>query len=455
MQLFGFDVTEKTSPTNWLKIGIPAAAILLAGVVVYFWFATQNDTTATLPDPIEAVADVDVGTKAPAAPLSVEAPEIAESTVPNVEITDAPEVPVVPQIAPPTFDVVRIEPDGTALIAGSASHLGRVSVLLDGQVVGESDVDSSGKFVVFAFIKPKIAPRSLQLALAPKTSDETVLSDDTVLVAAMAPQPAPIEIQAPEISDSPTLDVAETSAPEAVEDVTSPTVLLANEDGVKVLDPGGSGPPLAVVSLDSIAYDTLGEVELGGRATGEGFVRVYIDNSIVSTVPVDDSGFWTSDLPNVDKGIYVLRVDEVDLVGDVVSRVETPFKREDPEELKEFTTQSSAPEPKVVEPSQPLAEPEIVAQTEVAAPAAVEQDQSPVATLAEEGAVSAPEIAKIEEPSTLAVFSVQTVQPGATLWAIAEKKYGSGTFYLKVFEANKDRIRDPDLIYPGQVFAVP
>jgi nucleoid-associated protein YgaU len=51
--------------------------------------------------------------------------------------------------------------------------------------------------------------------------------------------------------------------------------------------------------------------------------------------------------------------------------------------------------------------------------------------------------------------ATRTVQPGATLWAIAEERYGSGILYLKVFEANRDRIRDPDLIYPGQVFTVP
>ncbi len=50
---------------------------------------------------------------------------------------------------------------------------------------------------------------------------------------------------------------------------------------------------------------------------------------------------------------------------------------------------------------------------------------------------------------------IVTVQPGATLWAIARDRYGEGQLYLQVFEANKDKIRDPNLIYPGQVFTVP
>ena len=48
-----------------------------------------------------------------------------------------------------------------------------------------------------------------------------------------------------------------------------------------------------------------------------------------------------------------------------------------------------------------------------------------------------------------------TVQPGFTLWAIARENYGDGVQYVQVFEANRDRIRDPDLIYPGQIFEVP
>jgi len=48
-----------------------------------------------------------------------------------------------------------------------------------------------------------------------------------------------------------------------------------------------------------------------------------------------------------------------------------------------------------------------------------------------------------------------TVQPGFTLWRIARENFGHGIMYVQVFEANRDKIRDPDLIYPGQVFTIP
>jgi nucleoid-associated protein YgaU len=47
------------------------------------------------------------------------------------------------------------------------------------------------------------------------------------------------------------------------------------------------------------------------------------------------------------------------------------------------------------------------------------------------------------------------VQPGNSLWRIARRAYGSGFQYTVIYEANADQIRDPDLIYPGQIFAVP
>ena len=47
------------------------------------------------------------------------------------------------------------------------------------------------------------------------------------------------------------------------------------------------------------------------------------------------------------------------------------------------------------------------------------------------------------------------VQPGNSLWRLARRAYGKGTHYTTIFQANKDQIKDPDLIFPGQVFAMP
>ncbi len=51
--------------------------------------------------------------------------------------------------------------------------------------------------------------------------------------------------------------------------------------------------------------------------------------------------------------------------------------------------------------------------------------------------------------------AVVFVQPGNSLWRIARRTYGRGIRYSVIYEANREQIRDPSLIYPGQVFMVP
>lgn len=47
------------------------------------------------------------------------------------------------------------------------------------------------------------------------------------------------------------------------------------------------------------------------------------------------------------------------------------------------------------------------------------------------------------------------VQSGDSLYAIAKKYYGNGNQYTKIADANKDKVKNPALIYPGQKLAIP
>ena len=71
-------------------------------------------------------------------------------------------------------------------------------------------------------------------------------------------------------------------------------------------------------------------------------------------------------------------------------------------------------------------------------------------------------IARVELPFSrstpvieLSAGSTVIVQPGNSLWRIARRTLGRGMAFTTIFEANSDQIRDPDLIYPGQIFTVP
>lgn len=56
------------------------------------------------------------------------------------------------------------------------------------------------------------------------------------------------------------------------------------------------------------------------------------------------------------------------------------------------------------------------------------------------------------QPSTGGTY---TVVSGDSLWKIAKKYYGNGSQYTKIFDANRDKISNPSLIYPGQVLVIP
>ena len=47
------------------------------------------------------------------------------------------------------------------------------------------------------------------------------------------------------------------------------------------------------------------------------------------------------------------------------------------------------------------------------------------------------------------------IRKGDTLWEISRRTYGEGQRYTVIYLANGDQIRDPDLIYPAQVFRLP
>jgi len=73
---------------------------------------------------------------------------------------------------------------------------------------------------------------------------------------------------------------------------------------------------------------------------------------------------------------------------------------------------------------------------------------------AEATAVLQEETAQPENPAVTET-KTHTVVSGDTLWGIAKKYYGNGSLYTKIYEANSGTIKNPNLIYPGQVLTIP
>lgn len=72
-----------------------------------------------------------------------------------------------------------------------------------------------------------------------------------------------------------------------------------------------------------------------------------------------------------------------------------------------------------------------------------------------EGPESAEAAESAEVEATRGEARTYTVLSGDTLWKIAERVYGNGSQYMKIFEANTDLLESPDRIFPGQELKIP
>lgn len=267
------------------------------------------------------------------------------------------------------------------------------------EVPGTGQVEQNAEALT---AKTETGGNGAAMADAPKAQAPAEVAEDGMAVTQTGTEAATV------VAGGATTSPAEVAA-EAVTEVPAkaPAVLLSDADGVRVVQPAAPADTapevMSSVAIDAISYSSSGEVRIAGRGRSNGFVRVYLDNRAITSSRISDAGLWAADLPDIDTGVYALRVDEVDAAGKVTSRVETPFKREARQQVAEAQQSQTAQAP---------------------------------------------------EQAARAV-RVVTVQPGFTLWAIARDRYGEGLMYVRVYEANRDKIRDPDLIYPGQVFTVP
>ena len=61
----------------------------------------------------------------------------------------------------------------------------------------------------------------------------------------------------------------------------------------------------------------------------------------------------------------------------------------------------------------------------------------------------------VDAPKSEETVEYYVIESGDTLWAIASKHLGNGSRYPEIFEANREVIQDPDLIFPGQKIRIP
>ena len=257
----------------------------------------------------------------------------------------------------PSFDIVRLEPNGDLVVAGRAGAKAIVTLIMDGKDWDKASTDETGQFAM--------TPKSLsqgphQLSLVAKMPDGKEYKSTQVVALDVPARGGQV--------------VAALISPDQPAKSLLPTQAIA-------LPPGQRAP--VVITL--VETQPNGTFYTSGRATTGALVRLYLNDSFVAQGGTSATGEWSfAIVKGLTQGQYRVRID--------------------------YTMPAAA-------------------DTASASPRA-----------------AAVQVAEVQST---------TVKRGDNLWNISSKFYGEGLRYTVIYQANSGQIRDPNLIYPGQVFVVP
>ncbi|WP_338822263.1 LysM peptidoglycan-binding domain-containing protein [Bradyrhizobium septentrionale] len=297
--------------------------------------------------------------------------------------------------AVPEFDVVSIEPTGETVVAGRAAPGATVELLRNGEVHDRIVADASGQFVM---VPRPLPPGNYDLTLRITRDGKQVTSKQSVAVA---------------------LEAAARERPMVA--------LMAPDKPIRVLSqPAAAAPGAGKVAVEAVETEPGGKLRVSGQAAPGATVRLYLNDSLITSATADEAGHLSVTInKGVTAGDYRIRLDDVDPgSGKVRARAEVPFN------VPETTATASIPVPGT---SSSRAD---VSATQLAA-------ATTTATVSSPSAVIVPKI------------TTTTVVRGDSLWRISQRALGAGQRYAVIYRANQQQIRNPNLIYPGQVFVLP
>ena len=315
----------------------------------------------------------------------------------------------------PSFDIVRVGRDGRAVVAGRAAPGAEVELRAGDRVLDRVRASRSGDWV--ATPAEPLEPGGQELTLAARNGEgaPVTLSEQVVVVAlpeppppqpaAVAisgpppPQPAAVAVPGPPPPQPAAVAVSGPPPPQPAEvamkapPVEAVAVLLPRDGKAagRILQAPGRISSDGRLALLVLDYDHAGKVRIGGEGPPGAPVRVYVDNQPAGEVLVGAAGQWSTVLQQQ------LSPGDYTLRLDQIGSGGRPVAR------------LETPFTRVRQP--------------------------PVAGTAQVDYV--------------------IVQPGNSLWRIARRLFGDGFKYVHLYDANNAQIRDPDMIYPGQVFEVP
>lgn len=338
-------------------------------------------------------------------------PDAMAQPVPKAEAADT----IVPQ-----FDILRVEPDGSVVIAGRAAPDSKVDVIAGSRLLGSSKAGTNGDFAI-------VLDRALnggdhQLVLRATVADSNVAtSSQTAIVSVPANSDGQVLALVEEPGQASRLITRPEPASEPQEIHKTPDATTNSaERGSRVVtknNPVGPVTTSADVPISIEAVEIEGQkVFVAGSAHGakgpQNTVSVKANDIVLGVSPVTPEGrFLIQSQQPLAVGDYIIRADLLDSAGRVIGTARVPFRRVAGENLSAVATATN------------------------------QQSQEPA-----DGGT--PEELQKVDGSVI-------IRRGDNLWTISKRTYGHGLRYTTIYLANRDQIKNPDLIWPGQVFVMP
>ncbi|MBQ0709552.1 Ig-like domain-containing protein [Ochrobactrum sp. AP1BH01-1] len=396
---------------------------IVVGLGLY-WNATRSRVETPQSD-VAAPASSNAPAEPQAAPSETKAPEeqtsaaakpagdVATSdTKPQAAPTEEPAVqanaaPAEQQNKTPVFDLLRVEPDGSVVIAGKALPNADVEVVAGATVVGKAKVGASGDFAIV--LDEPLKAGDHQLVLRSTGADNNVAtSTQTAIVSVPETRSGQVLALVEEPGQASRLITKPETTPKPQDNTEA-----APEAAAKTDKPAAKPAQALPIAIEAVEIEGQ-SVFVAGKADGGNRVIVHANDTLLGASLISPDGrFLVQSKQPLGVGDYIIRADLLDNANRVLATARVPFRREAGENISAVASDTEG---------------------QTAAPSEVH------------GEGAAP-LQKVE--------GSVIIRRGDNLWTISKRTYGKGTRYTTIYLANRDQIRNPDLIWPGQVFNMP
>lgn len=472
-------------------------------------------------------------------------PQDAASMIGNIArvFHGEPELPA-PSDGKPKFDVLRVEKDGSTVIAGNATPGSKLDIIDGDKTISSTTVSPNGDFAVVLDQPLKAGDHTLDLQITAK--DGTVVKSQEQAT-----------ISVPENKNGDVLAMVSKpgeasrlmTVPEQVNGDKQPRVPAASTESATTTTPtpAATQPPASTEQLQITAVELEGDkIFVAGTAPKGRNVAAYVDGKSIGSSDVDQKGhFVVEGEMAISVGQHIIAVDLKDANGKVTLRASVPFNRPAGDQVSVVAPEKQAPSAggpgsaasvdnnlfdrqrdtlaksfallsnlfadgktptleslaasrsalefalKAVADFRPTptineadsgfmlrmagnaakaqdalkkVEPASVTSMAAALPnleKLVQAALEPMPNNNQMAAATAPSQTDPSAPPTISQAPLQQsnntviIRRGDTLWQISRRVYGQGVRYTTIYMANAEQITNPDLIEPGQTFAVP